>query len=119
MEQIGRRLIDWSVANDLDEILALAQKKKTPAQSRKILVQAGIFSPVGKLADPLQGQAESGRQGQGSGQRESAGEAKGCRRTGGGSHPRQGRSPKGSQEDRSATTPMTRCVTARRILAAG
>jgi hypothetical protein len=39
------------MANDLDEVLALAQKKKTPAQSRKILIEAGIFSSAGKLAD--------------------------------------------------------------------
>ena len=39
------------MANDLDEILALARKRKTPAQSRKLLIQAGIFSSAGKLAD--------------------------------------------------------------------
>ncbi len=48
------------MANDLDEILALAQKKKTPAQSRKILIEAGIFSSAGKLADHYKAKPKAG-----------------------------------------------------------
>jgi hypothetical protein len=48
------------MANDLDEVLALAQKKKTPAQSRKILIEAGIFSSAGKLADHYKAKPKAG-----------------------------------------------------------
>ena len=101
-----------TMANDLDEILVLYKKGPQPSRARSLVLGRHLLPCRGSWTDHYKAKPKAGESGQGVGQRA-------CRRRRGlrlppnrrrQVTPHQGRSLKVSQEDRSVTTPMTKCV---------